>query len=196
MTERSTDEESRVSPSAANGSATGPAAKRKRKRRRTRIPSTRPNHQSWCTEEVPPGAERCPNCGGWQPANHGALLVGQHSAHFWREADEARRAIVRSVISSAGHTESSAPRTLTIAADALAQATLLRDAAFARIVEAGGPLTSADRTRRAFNVWEAASAAVERYLRLFGRARATTEPTPSLDEWLEEGDDPAQQAKS
>ena len=148
-------------------------------------------HQAWCTAPIPPGASRCPRCGVWQMANRGALVAGQHSAQFWREADETRRAIVESVITSAGHTTENAPRTLTIAAEALAQATLLRDAAFARIVEAGGPLTSADRARRAFNVWESASAAVERYLRLFGRAKVNTERVPTLDEWLAEGDDSA-----
>jgi hypothetical protein len=162
-------------PSSVNGASDGPAAK----------------HQVWCSADVPVGAARCPRCGVWQPHNRGALNVGQHSAQFWRDADDQRVQIVSDVLKSAGFADTTAaPITMRIAADALAQSMLIRDAAFARLSDAGGPLTSADRTRRAFNVWESASAAVERCLKLLGRANATTQPsTPDLASWLAESED-------
>ena len=63
-----------------------------------------------------------------------------------------------------------------IAADGLAQAMLVRDSAYLRMVEAGGPLTSSGRTRRAFLVWTAALDRTEKHLRLIGLRR---EPRPA-----------------
>ena len=103
--------------------------------------------------------------------NEVALVVGHRSPAFWREHAEARRELREAVVADAGHVTDDAPRALLLAADSIAQATLIRDSAFLRLVEAGGPLTSHGRTRRAFVVWCAAVDRVERHLRLIGLRR-------------------------
>ena len=103
--------------------------------------------------------------------NRAALVVGASSAAFWAGLADAQRDIVRAVIADAGHAAADAPRALRLAADGIAQAALLRDAAFQRVVESGGPMTSSGRTRRAFIVWQVADKAVERGLRLVGLRR-------------------------
>src|SRR5262245_46877438 len=115
--------------------------------------------------------------------NKVALVVGQHSRSFWNAQEAARRDIVEAVIGDAGHTPDDAPRALLLAADGIAQAMLLRDAAFLRLVESGGPMTSAGRTRRAFVVWQSAVDRRERHLRLVGLKRAP-KPAPSLQDYL------------
>src|SRR5687767_6093684 len=100
--------------------------------------------------------------------NRKALVAGAHSAAFWEAQAAARQETTDAVIADAGHRPDGAPRTLVLAADGLAQAVLLRDSAFLRLVESGGPLTSSGRTRRAFTAWQAAADRVERYIRLLG----------------------------
>ena len=72
---------------------------------------------------------------------------------------------------NAGHTDIDAPEALRRVADGLGQSVLIRDSAFARVAEAGGPLTSSDRARRAFDVWFKATTAVERHARTIGLKR-------------------------
>ena len=50
-----------------------------------------------------------------------------------------------------------APEALRLAASSIAQAVIVQQSAFARLVESGGPLTSKGRSRRAFTVWLAAT---------------------------------------
>ena len=130
------------------------------------------------------GAGPHPEIGGRCAAGHMdqgnglALVVGQHSAAFWREHIVARRELREAVIADAGHTEADAPRALAIAAESIAQATLVRDSAYLRLAEAGGPLTSSGRVRRAFAVWCQAVDRLERHLRLVG-LRRVPKPAPS-----------------
>jgi hypothetical protein len=120
---------------------------------------------------VGPASDRDARTGRFVTANRAALVAGQHSAAFWQVHIDARRAIVEGVLSDAGHTPDDAPRALQLAADGIAQAALMRDSAFSRVVQSGGPLTSAGRTRRAFGVWLVASDRLEKYLRLVGLRR-------------------------
>ena len=113
-----------------------------------------------------------------------AVVTGSRSVAFWQEHEQARRELQDALIVDAGHQPDDAPRALVIAADGLAQAMLIRDSAFARVVEAGGPLTSAGRTRRAFAVWTAALDRTERHLRLVGLERKA-QALPTLAEYLE-----------
>lgn len=115
-----------------------------------------------------------------------AVVAGNRSVAFWTEHERERRALQRAIVEDAGQTLAAAPRALLVAADGLAQAVLVRDSAFARVVESGGPLTSAGRTRRAFNVWTAAADRVERHVRLLGLKREP-KPAPTLAETLGEG---------
>ena len=73
------------------------------------------------------------------------------------------RALSRTRGGSVWNTESSAVMMSTFAVSASSG---LRDSAYVRIVESGGPLTSNGRTRRAYGVWLSASDRVERHLRL------------------------------
>ncbi len=120
--------------------------------------------------------------------NQAALVVGHRSRRFWLQHAEAQREIRDAIITDAGHELDDAPRALTIAADGLAQAQLVRDSAYLRMVEAGGPLTSSGRTRRAFQVWTAALDRTEKHLRLVG-LRREPRPAQTLAEVMEGADE-------
>lgn len=119
-------------------------------------------------------ANRCEK-GHMIAGNQAALVVGHRSRRFWLQHAEAQREIRDAIITDAGHEPGDAPRALELAADGAAQAALIRDAAFVRMVEQGGPLTTKQKTRAAFNVWCAALDRAERHLRLVGLRR---EPRP------------------
>ena len=110
--------------------------------------------------------------------NRAALVVGERSAAFWTQHEQARRDLRTAVIIDAGHREADAPKALQLAADSIAQTTLLQASAFAHLVESGGPLTSSGRTRRAYAVWLTATDRLERGLRLVG-LRRVPKPAPS-----------------
>jgi hypothetical protein len=112
------------------------------------------------------------------------LIVGEHSAILWRETEDARRELSATVLRDKGYaTAANAPKALQIAVDGLAQAVIIRDSAFVRVVESGGPISASGRTRRAFVVWQVASDRVERLCRVIGLQRVPT-PTASLAERL------------
>jgi hypothetical protein len=132
-------------------------------------------------------ADRDPHTGRFTKGNRGALVTGARSIAFWNAQEAVRRDIVEAVISDAGHTSDNAPRALQLAADGIAQAVLVRDSAFARMVESGGPLTRGDRPRRAFVVWQSALDRLERHLRLVGLERKTKDITRlSVEQYLEQ----------
>lgn len=112
-----------------------------------------------------------------------ALVAGQTSLSFWQAHEDARQGIRAAIIADAGHTSENAPEALRLAADSVAMAALVQQSAFARVVEAGGPMTAHGRSRRAFAIWVQASDRLERYLRLVG-LRRLPRPVPSLAEAL------------
>ena len=112
-----------------------------------------------------------------------ALVVGSHSRAFWVAQAQARQAIQDGVLRDVGHTPDDAPEALRLAASSLAQAAIVQQSAFARLVESAGPLTSGGKQRRAFVVWLQASDRVERFARLVG-LRRVPRPAPSLAEAL------------
>jgi hypothetical protein len=112
-----------------------------------------------------------------------AVVTGSRSGAFWRAHEEARREIRDAVISDSGYTVVEAPRVLATIADSIAQSVLVRDAAYARMVEAGGPMTSSGRARRCFQVWAASTDRIEKNARLVGLRRAP-KPAPTLAEFL------------
>jgi hypothetical protein len=92
--------------------------------------------------------------------------------------DERRAAILADL----GTTPVGAPAALVAAADGLAQATLLRDAAFERLAAAGGPVSlHAGRPRAVFKVWCESADRCERYLRLVGLQRRTRQLIDPLE---------------
>jgi hypothetical protein len=100
-----------------------------------------------------------------------AVVVGVNSGAFWQAHHQARQDLRSAILSDAGYTTDDAPRALAIAAESIAQATLIRDSAYLRLAEAGGPLAASGRVRRAFHAWVQASDRLERYLRLVGLDR-------------------------
>jgi hypothetical protein len=121
--------------------------------------------------------------GRFARGNKAALVTGERSSQFWHAAEATRRETRDAVVADAGHTPEDAPRALVVVADGLAQAALLRDSAYLRVIESGGPLTSGGRTRRAFVVWTQAADRCERYARLVGVHRVPR-PAPSIAEYL------------
>ena len=61
--------------------------------------------------------------------NRAALVVGERSAAFWTQHEQARRDLRTAVIIDAGHREADAPKALQLAADSIAQTTLLQASA-------------------------------------------------------------------
>ena len=120
-------------------------------------------------------ADRC-TAGHMITGNQAALIVGHRSRLFWQQHAEAQREIRDAIIADAGHEPGDAPRALELAATGAAQAALIRDAAFDRMVQQGGPLTVKGKTRHAFTIWCAALDRAERHLRLVGLRR---EPRPA-----------------
>ncbi len=109
--------------------------------------------------------------GRFTPGNRAALVVGERSAAFWAAQESTRRDIVEAVLQDSGHTADDAPRALCIAAEGIAQAAIVRDSAFDRMVESGGPLTSKGRGRRCLTAWLAASDRLLRHLQAVGFKR-------------------------
>ena len=121
--------------------------------------------------------------GRFVPGNRAALIVGHRSAAFWAAEARARQEISDAAVKDAGYEPNDAPAGLRLAADGLAQATLIRDAAYMRVVAQGGPLTASGRVRRAFAVWKQADGAVKDALRLTGTTRQAR-PTTFADALL------------
>jgi hypothetical protein len=115
------------------------------------------------------------------PGHTASMVVGHRSVAFWDAAQDAVNAIVRDVLRDAGQTPADAPRALTAAAEGLAQAILIRDAAFDRLRVLGGPTSASnDRARRSFVVWATALASAERHLKLIGLKRRTKHVDPMV----------------
>src|SRR5688572_7917989 len=91
-----------------------------------------------CGAGVNATGERCRN-GHLLPGHTASLIVGHRSMQFWNAAQDALAALVGDVLRDAGHSPDDAPRALTVAAEGLAQAVLIRDAAFDRLRVVGGP---------------------------------------------------------
>jgi hypothetical protein len=122
--------------------------------------------------------------GRFRPGNRAALVAGQHSAAFWRGVEAVRAEGRRALLAQRGHAEADAPLALVHAVDGAVQAVLLRDSAFLRIVESGGPTTLRGRRRVAFRIWTEASDRAERLLRLIGldRVAKPIDPLVALHE--------------
>jgi hypothetical protein len=125
----------------------------------------------------------------WVGSPGPALVTGATAATFWRAQAEARREIETAVIRDAGYTADDAPKGLELAAASIAQSAILQASAFARLVESGGPFTTAGRTRQAYSVWQAATDRLERGLRLVGlqRRSVSVDPRERLLQVMREG---------
>jgi hypothetical protein len=115
-----------------------------------------------------PTSGRNPVDGRFLPGNTAALVTGERSRQFWQAAESARRATRTALLAARGFTERDAPAALAAVADGAAQALLIRDATFSKLMEAGGPTTTHDRRRDVLKVWEAASDRALKHLMAIG----------------------------
>jgi hypothetical protein len=100
------------------------------------------------------------------------LVVGHTSAAFWSARQPLLLEAMTAVLRDAGYPSADeAPRALVLAAESIAQAALVRDAAFLRLSESGGPLSAAGRVRRAYRVWESACDRLRGHLAMVGLKR-------------------------
>ncbi len=107
--------------------------------------------------------------GRFAPGNRAALVTGERSRQFWEAADAERRAKRAALLRQRGFaSEADAPPALVAVADGCAQAVILRDATFNRVIELGGPTTTHDRRRDVLKVWENASDRALRHLQAVG----------------------------
>ena len=128
-------------------------------------------------------ADRCAR-GHALKANTLALTSGARSTQFWQAAEAERQRLRRELLANKGLRELDAPAALVAVADGAAQAVLLRDGAFQRLIDSGGPMTSADRARRVFAVWATCCERAQRALQAFGLERQAR-PAPSLDDLIQ-----------
>jgi hypothetical protein len=118
--------------------------------------------------------------GRFAAGNTAHVTTGARSAQYWAAVDGERTALRRQLLADRGFTdEAEAPAALRLMADGAAQAALIRDGSFARLVESGGPVTSTDRARRIFTVWLAATTRALRHLEAIGLERKPKETTLS-----------------
>lgn len=115
-----------------------------------------------------------------------STVIGHTSASFWAARQPLLLEVMGSVLRDAGYSSpDEAPRALVLAAESIAQAALVRDAAFLRLSESGGPLSAAGRVRRAYRVWESACDRLRGHLAMVGlkrEPRAAVPPDPLA--WL------------
>jgi len=109
--------------------------------------------------------------GRFTRGNTAAVTHGARSAAFWNAVQGAQAAMRAAIVSDLGHDLNDAPHALLRAVDGLIQAVLIRDSAFTRIAELGGPTTLRGRHRAAFRVWAEAADRAERHMRLIGLRR-------------------------
>lgn len=137
---------------------------------------------SKCGRESPAGTVNCPGGCGFLPANPAGLVVGHRGRHFWREHDRMYRGTCEEIAVDLGHDSyDDAPAAARAAISGLAQAVLVRDSAYRRVVEDGGPLSSKGRVRRAAKVQQDYDRRAESWARQLGLKRKP-KPTRSLAE--------------
>lgn len=136
-------------------------------------------------EGSPQGRDHCESCGAFLPANTAGLVVGHRGYRFWQQHDQLYRGLQEEVARDLGHDGlDDAPAAARSAIAGLVQALIIRDSAYRRVVEDGGPLTSKGRTRRAAKVQESYDRRVEAWVRRLGIDREPA-PVPSLQEYLD-----------
>ena len=142
----------------------------------------------FCTigaETAPTSADagRDPRTGKFARGNRAAVVTGSRSVQFWQAAEAALEEMTVAILADRGCAYADAPVALRLAARGAAQAVLIREAAFARMTESGGPLSGSDRERGAHKIWAAASDRVLRHTQAIGYERKTTE-LPTIASYL------------
>lgn len=116
--------------------------------------------------------------GRFARGNTAAVVTGARSLQFWAAAEAHRQAIRAGILADKGFArEQDAPVALRLAADGAAQAQLVRDSAFARMIEDGGPLSGTGRERGPHKIFATNSDRVLRHVQAIGfdRVAQTTQ---------------------
>jgi hypothetical protein len=118
-------------------------------------------------------------------ANTVALVTGERSRAFWMAAEGQRRETRQALLQQRGHTEADAPPALVLLCDGAAQACLVRDGAFNRLVESGGPTTTRGRHRAIVKTWESASDRAMKHLQAIGLDAHESDEPFNLNAWID-----------
>lgn len=138
-----------------------------------------------------PKTDRDRTTGRFVRGNRAAVITGTRSARFWAAAEAQREQLTVGILRDHGFENlAEAPVALRLAAQGAAQAEIIRDSAFARLVECGGPLSGSDRERGAHRVWAAACDRLLRHIQVLGLARRSRTLPSSLEAFLDTGGQP------
>lgn len=139
-----------------------------------------------CKCGAPPHEEREDMCarGHFIQGNVAAVVSGSRSVQFWEEHDADKRERVREVLVARGEDPKDPDPGMLAAAQGFAQSCIVRDSAYYRMAQEGGPLSSSGKVRRVFVVWKESADKVLRHLEKLG-LRREPRPAPSLGEELE-----------
>jgi len=136
-------------------------------------------HCTKCGEESLAGTINCPKGCGFLPANPAGRVVGHRGAQFWAEHERLYRDTCEEIAADLGHDSyQDAPAAARAGISGLAQAVIIRDSAYRRVLEDGGPLSAKGRTRRAATVQERYDRRAESWARLLGLKRV---PAPAVN---------------
>lgn len=140
-----------------------------------------------CKCGAPAHAELPDRCaaGHVTKGNTAAMVTGERSSSFWLEHDRHYRELLDELAADIGHDSyEDAPAAARGAFDGLAQALILRDSAYRRTVENGGPVMPSGRPRRVAKFQQEMDRRAEAWCRQLGLKRIP-KAGPSLAEYME-----------
>ncbi len=133
---------------------------------------------------LPSGDDGRDTAGRFVRGNQAATITGARSIAFWREAEAAKYELAAAVCRDLGHAGlEDAPVTVRQTALGLAQAAIVRDSAWQRLIENGGPLTGKDRERGAHRIWAGNADRVLRHTSTLGLERKLPPALSPTEYW-------------
>jgi hypothetical protein len=130
--------------------------------------------------------------GQFTKGNTARVVSAWRSVQFWEAAAGARTRLRDAAIVDRGFALADAPVTVQAVADGLAQAVLIRDGCFLRLLALDGPLTTSGRRRDVLTAWEGASDRALRHATALGLSRVGRDV--GLAAWLAAHAEPAGEA--
>ncbi len=133
-----------------------------------------------------PESDRDPKTGRFARGNQLSVITGSRSRQFWIAAESQRREMRMALLRQRGYDrEVDAPPALVAVADGCAQALLVRDGSFNRLIEQGGPTTLRGRHRAVLTTWQMASDRALKHLQAIGLQRVEHDVYDcSPEEWV------------
>jgi hypothetical protein len=144
------------------------------------------------SDALGPETDRDRTTGRFVRGNRAAVITGSRSVKFWQAAEVQREQLTLGILRDRGFASlADAPVALRLAAQGAAQAQIVRDSAFARLVECGGPLSGSDRERGAHKIWAAACDRLLRHVQTLGYERVPPALPTLADYMAQSGGDAA-----